>query len=203
MAKDRSAEGGRGGSAEGPAVWPVIARLLAEAGPLLIFFVAYKLFGFMMATATFMVAALVSTAVSWYRKQPLPLLPAFATAAALISGGLTLGLDEERYLKMRPTVLNGIYGLALLGSLLMNKPLLKIVLEGPLMLTDKAWRALTWRTGIFLIALAVANEFIWRTQSTAFWVNFKVFAVLPLDIGFALSQWPFIRRHQSSPADDS
>lgn len=202
MIEERSADGERGGSAGVPALWPLATRLLTELGPLLVFFAGYKLFGFMVATAAFVVAVAVSTLLSWYKQGRLPLLPAFAMVVALITGGLTLGLGEERFLKMRPTLINALYGLVLLGSLLADKLLMKMVLEGPLQLTEAGWRGLSWRTGIFLIALAVANEVIWRTQPTALWVNFKVFAVLPLDILFMLSQWPFIRRQWCAPADD-
>lgn len=202
MTGARGTDEAGGRSAARPAPWPIIGQLLAELGPLLVFFVAYKLFGFMLAAAAFAVATAASTAISWYRQRRLPLLPAFATAVALISGGLTLGLEEERYLKMRPTVLNGFYGLALFGSLLLNKPLLNIMLGRTVMLTDKAWRGLTWRTALFVVALAAANEVIWRTQSTEFWVNFKVFGVLPLDLAFILSQWPYIKRHWNPSPED-
>lgn len=195
MNDSRGTDSGRAGANEGPALWPVAGRLLAELGPLIVFFGVYKLWGFMLATAAFVVAMVATTGISWYSRRRLPLLPAFAAAVALVTGGLTLGLGEEYFLKIRPTLMNGIYGLTLLGSLLTNKPLLKMVLEGPLMLEEKAWRSLTWRTGLFLLAIAVANEVIWRTQPTELWVNFKVFAVLPLDLAFILSQWPFVKHH--------
>lgn len=178
-----------------PSARPIIIRILYELGPLLTFFASYKLFGFMAATAVFLAALTASTLISWYAHGRIPLLPALGTVVALIAGGLTLGLEAEQFIKMRLTILNGLYALSLLFSLRLNRSLLERVLQGPLRLTESGWRGLTWRAGVFLIFLAAANEIVWRTQSTDFWVNFKVFCVIPLDVLFVLSQWPYIKRH--------
>lgn len=190
-----------GGSDKGPAPKAILGRLMLEFGPLLAFFAGYKAFGFMPATSIFMAAIVFSMGFSWLRRRRLPVLPAFTAAVALAMGGLTLAFHEELFVKLRPTVINGIYALGLMGSMLLHKPLLRQVFQGTLRLTDKGWRGLTWRAAIFLLLLAATNELVWRTQPTDVWVNFKVFGIIPLDVLFALSQWRYVKRHwRAEPA---
>lgn len=183
----------------GPEVAPVAKRLAIEMAPLLVFFGTYELSGFMTATAAFMVAVLLVTGVSYALERRLPVVPAVATVAALVTGALTLGLEEQFFVKIRPTVLNGLYGSFVLGSMLTGHNLLERVLGGSLRLTDEGWRGLAWRVGLFLLCLAACNELVWRSFSTDVWVSFKVFAIVPLDALFALALWPYVKCHWSEP----
>jgi intracellular septation protein len=90
-----------------------------------------------------------------------------------------------------------LFGLVLLGGLLFGRPLLALVLDSMLSLTEEGWRKLTFRWGLFFLALAVLNEIVWRTQTTDFWVGFKVFGIMPLTVLFALAQTPLLMRHEA------
>jgi intracellular septation protein len=116
----------------------------------------------------------------------------------VVFGGLTLALQNEIFIKLKPTIVNTMFGLILLGGLYFRKPLLAIVLDSMFELTDEGWRKLTLRWALFFFALAALNEIVWRTQTTDFWVSFKVFGIMPLTILFALSQTPLLLRHDAS-----
>lgn len=173
----------------------ILRRLFAEFGPLLVFFAAFKAFDFMVATAVFLAAVAAVTISSWVAQRRLPILPVFGLLVTSIAGALTLALDSEFFMKLRPTVVNGLYGAACLLSLVIGRPALKTVLGGPLDMDSGGWRGLTLMTGLYLTCLAALNELVWRTQPTTTWVDFKVFGIIPLDMIFALAMWPYIRRH--------
>lgn len=160
--------------------WPAIAAL---GGP--IFF----------ATATFIVATLIALAVSYTLTRRLPLMPFVTAIVVVVFGGLTLWLHDETFIKVKPTIIYVLFGAALLGGLAFGKSLLGYVFDAVFRLTDEGWRKLTVRWGLFFFALAVLNEIVWRTTTTDTWVNFKVFAVLPITFAFALLQVRLINRY--------
>ena len=94
-----------------------------------------------------------------------------------------------------------MFGLVLLGGLWLGRPLLAVVLDSMFDLTDEGWRKLTLRWALFFFVLAALNEIVWRTQSTDFWVSFKVFGIMPLTIAFALAQTPLLMRHEAKKAN--
>jgi intracellular septation protein len=113
-----------------------------------------------------------------------------------VFGGLTLILQDELFIKLKPTIVNVLFGLILLGGLAAGKSFLKSVLGEAFAMTDEGWRKLTWRWAVFFFALALANEFVWRNFSTDQWVTFKVFGIMPLTILFSLTQLPTMLRHR-------
>jgi intracellular septation protein len=122
----------------------------------------------------------------------------------VIFGGLTLYLQDATFIKMKPTVLYAFFGVVLIGGLRFNRLFIKYVFEQAFDLSDEGWRKLTWRWGLFFLALAVLNEAVWRNFSTAIWVDFKVFGIMPLIFLFALAQTPLVLRHQvETPHSDS
>lgn len=177
----------------------ILARRIAvEAGPLLAFFAAFNLSGIFVATGVFMAATVIAVAVSLRAEERWPILPFISLALVLAFGGLTLLTDDSRFIMVRPTVVNGLYGLALLGSLAFERPLLERLLSPGLRLDRKGWRKLTLRLGAFFILQAVLNEIAWRGFGLEIWVLFKTFATIPLNIAFALSQVPLVKAHRLS-----
>jgi intracellular septation protein len=191
-------------------------KLALEMGPLILFFFANSrpaLFaplvspllpaavatgekaGIFAATAVFMVAILVALVVSYVLTRHLPVMAMVTAVVVVVFGGLTLILQDDTFIKMKPTIIYVLFGGVLLGGLLFNKPLLAIVFDAVFDLTEEGWRKLTLRWAIFFLALAVLNEIVWRTQTTDFWVSFKVFGVVPLTFIFAAFQFPLLQRY--------
>ena len=175
-------------------------KLLLELGPLGCFFLASWRYGLHVATGVLMVGVVVTLAASYALTRRLPIMPVVTAIAVLVFGALTFYFDNPVFIKIKPTVINAIFGTALLGGLLFDKPLLPIVLDSALHLDEAGWRKLTFRWGVFFFVLAALNEVVWRTQSDVFWSGFKVFGTMPLTVVFALSQVPLIMRHESKPA---
>ena len=173
-----------------------LQKLALEMGPLVLFFIVNAKFGIFPATGVLMVAALVALAASYALFKRLPIMPVVTALAVTIFGGLTFYFDSELFIKLKPTIVNSLFGAALLGGLAMGKPLLPVVLDSMLHLSEEGWRKLTLRWGVFFFVLAAINEIVWRTQTTDFWVSFKVFGVMPLTMAFAISQARLIMRHE-------
>lgn len=185
-----------------------LPKLALEMGPLVIFFLVNsygdRWFGIaatqrlFLATGVFIVAVLVSLAVTWSLVRKLPVMPLVSAVVVTVFGGLTLVLHDELFIKLKPTIVNTLFGLALLWGVLTGRNLLKIVLDSVFDLTEEGWRRLTWRWSLFFFVLAAINEVVWRTQTTDFWVAFKVWGIMPLTMAFALAQMPLIMRHDAS-----
>lgn len=178
---------------------PQIRRLALDLGPLFIFFAAFQFAGIFAATAIFMVAVLATLALGWHLEKKLSPIPLITAILVVIFGGLTLYLRNDVFIKMKPTVLYMIFGVTLLGGLSFNRLFIKYVFAEAFDLTEKGWRSLTWRWGIFFLALAVLNEAVWRNTSTATWVSFKVWGIMSLIFLFALAQTPFLLKHHVDP----
>jgi len=171
-------------------------KLALDLGPLLIFFAANAVFGIFTATGIFMAAMLIVIATGIAIERKISPMPLITGAVVLVFGGLTLWLSNDIFIKIKPTILYTMFAAMLLGGLVLNRLFIKLLLGQTLRLPDIAWRALTWRWSLFFIALALLNEFVWRNVSTDTWVAFKVWAIFPLTLLFALAQTPFIARHQ-------
>jgi intracellular septation protein len=175
---------------------PQFRRLALDLGPLFVFFIAYRFFDIYVATGVFMVAVLVALALDYLLEGKLSPVPIMTAILVLIMGGLTLYLKNDVFIKMKPTALYLLFGLLLLGGMAFNRLFLKYLLSLGFEMPDTAWRRLTLRYGIFFLALAVANEIIWRNFPTDVWVNFKVWGVMPLILLFSVTQAPFLMKHQ-------
>jgi intracellular septation protein len=190
----------------GPSRLNPAVKLALELGPLVLFFLgnAYgDRFGFVetqrifVATGVFIVATLVSLGVHFALVRRLPIMPVVSGVVVLVFGGLTLFLQDEHFIKLKPTIVNTMFGLILLAGLYWRKPILAVVLDSMLDLTEEGWRKLTFRWALFFFVLAILNEVVWRTQTTDLWVKFKVFGIMPLTVAFALAQTPLIIRHEA------
>jgi intracellular septation protein len=185
-------------------------KLALELGPILVFFFANlrgewlvnhfpvlgKLGGpLFVATAFFMVATVASLIVSKIVVKHLPLMPFVSGAIVLVFGGLGIYLQNELFIKMKPTIINTLFGVVLLGGLFFGKSLLGYVFNAAFRLDDEGWRKLTFRWGLFFLFLAVLNEVVWRNFSDDAWITFKVWGTMPITILFTMSQMPLIMKH--------
>jgi intracellular septation protein len=192
-----------------------LLKLALEMGPLILFFfansrpalftpfvapllpasVAAERAGIFVATAVFMVAILVSLAVSYALTRHLPVMAMITAVVVVVFGTLTLVLHDDTFIKMKPTIIYILFGGLLLIGLAFGRSLLAVVFDSVFDLNEEGWRKLTLRWAIFFLALAVLNEIVWRTQSTDFWVSFKVFGVVPLTFVFAAFQYPLLQKY--------
>ncbi len=175
-------------------------KLALDLGPLLIFFFANSRFGIFTATAAFMVAALLALAVSYALTKHLAVMPLVTAFIVVVFGGATLILHDETFIKLKPTIIYVLFGVVLMGGLVFKKPLLEIVFDSVFNITEEGWRKLTLRWALFFFALAALNEIVWRTQTTDFWVSFKVFGVVPLTLLFGALQYPLLMKHDVEKA---
>lgn len=175
---------------------PPSVKALVEYGPLAAFFVAYVGWDLRVATIAIMVATAGALAVSFAVNRRIPVMPLVTAGVIGVFGGLTLALNDEVFIKMKPTIIQGLIALVLLGGLLIGRPLLRPVLGSAWPMTDAGWHKITRNFGVFFLCMAVLNEAVWRTQSTDVWVSFKVFGILALTFVFTLSQIPVVSRHR-------
>jgi intracellular septation protein len=176
-------------------------RLALEAGPLLLFFIANQTAGIMPATAVFMAATVVAVVLSIKLEKRWPIMPMVGCVFVLIFGGLTLWLDNDLFIKLKPTVVNLLFAAILFTGLATGRNFLKLMMGTVFELTELGWRILTWRWAVFFVVLAAINEVVWRGFSTEFWAGFKLFGILPLTLVFAMAQMPVLMRHQEKAAD--
>jgi intracellular septation protein len=178
-------------------------KLVLELGPLAVFFFANGKFGIYAATGAFMVAVTAALVASWILTRRLAVMPLVTGAVVAVFGTLTLVLHDDTFIKLKPTIVNGLFGVILLGGLLFGKSLLGYVFDSAFKLDETGWRKLTFRWGLFFLFLAVLNEAIWRTQTTDFWVAFKAWGMMPITLVFTAFQLPLITRHAIEPIGSS
>ncbi|SFD57421.1 intracellular septation protein [Bosea sp. CRIB-10] len=183
-----------------------LVKLALEFGPLAVFFFVNsygdRWFGvaedrrIFVATGIFIAASLIALALSKIVMNHLPRMAIVNAVVVTVFGGLTLALDDAFFIKVKPTIVNTLFGCILLGGLYFGRSLLALVLDSVLQLDEEGWRRLTLRWGLFFFVLAALNEVVWRTQTQDFWVAFKVWGVMPLTMIFALAQTPLILKHE-------
>ncbi|HLA20252.1 MAG TPA: septation protein A [Pseudolabrys sp.] len=179
-----------------------LLKLALDIGPLVLFFAANAKFGIYVATGAFMVAVLIALAVSYSPTRHIAIMPLVTAVIVLVFGGLTLILHDDLFIKLKPTIIYVLFGGTLLAGLALGKPFLSILFDQMFHLTAEGWRKLTWRWSLFFFALALLNEIVWRTQTTDFWVSFKLFGVVPLTFVFGALQMPLINKY-SAPSSSS
>lgn len=173
----------------------VAGKLLIELGPLLVFFGVNAAYGIFVGTAAFMVATLLALGVAWWLYRKVPVMPIVSAGLVLAFGGLTLYLQDDTFIKIKPTIVYTMFAVLLIGGLFAGKHVLALLFGPVFNLTDEGWRKLTIRWAIFFVAMAVLNEFVWRSFSTDTWVSFKAFGFLPITFVFAMSQVPLMQRY--------
>jgi intracellular septation protein len=173
-----------------------LLKLVLEVGPLAVFFLVNGRFGIFTATGVFMVATIISLVGSMALLRRVPVMPLVTAGCVLIFGGLTLYLQNEMFIKMKPTIVNLLFAGALGTGLLLGRSLMKIILGEVIHLHDEGWRLLTLRWTGFFIALAILNEIVWRGFSTDTWAAFKLFGVMPITFLFMMSQVGLLQKYQ-------
>jgi intracellular septation protein len=177
-----------------------VFKLATELGPLIVFFVANAKFNLFVATGAFMVAIVAAMIASYVVVRHVPVMAIVTAVIVLVFGTLTLVLHDETFIKVKPTMVYGLFAVILGGGLLFGRSFIAILFDQVFNLTPRGWRILTMRWALFFFAMALLNELIWRTQSTDFWVNFKVFGAIPITMVFAIFQMPVIKRYHLEPA---
>jgi intracellular septation protein len=167
-------------------------RLLLDIGPLVLFFVTYKFADIFWATGVLMLGVSAALLVGWINEKRFRVMPVITLVLVLFFGGLTLYFRDSTFIKMKPTAIYLLFALALGGGAAFGQYYLKVVFDGAFEMPDAVWRTLSWRWTGFFVSLAVLNELIWRNFSESIWVNFKVFGLLPLTLGFAIANMPLM-----------
>lgn len=164
-------------------------KFAVDLGPLLVFFIANKLGGLFVATAAVMVATIVAMAISWVKERHISVMTIVSAGIITVFGGLTLWLKDETFIKMKPTLIYGLFAVVLLGGLARGRSYLQLVLGSAMPgLPEAVWRKLTLNWGLFFVALMGVNEVARRVLVTDDWVNLKVWGLPLATILFALSQ---------------
>jgi intracellular septation protein len=176
-----------------------LVKLALELGPLIVFFIVNARADIFVGTAWFMGAMVLSLLLSWLLLRKVAVMPLVTGVVVLVFGGLTLFLQDATFIKIKPTVVNALFAVLLLGGLVFRQSLLRFVFGDVYKLKPEGWTILTLRWGLFFIFLAVLNEVVWRNFSTDFWVAFKVWATMPLTLVFAMLQLPVLTKYAPEP----
>ena len=173
---------------------PSWLRFAVDYGPIAAFFIAYSMADLFVATASIMVVTVVALGLSYVVERRIPKMPLITAAIIGVFGGLTLWLQDETFIKMKPTIIHCIFGAVLSGGLFANRYFLKSILGAVWQMTEQGWWVLTLRYAAFSFFLAALNEAVWRTQSTDVWVSFKVFGLIGLTFAFIIIQMPLLKK---------
>ena len=174
-------------------------KFITDFGPLLVFLFFYYNSdkNLKIAIPPFIIATIIAIAIVWLLEKKIPMVPLIGGILITLFGGLTIYFDNPIFIYIKPTIINILFGLALLfGKYFTKEPILKKILGKSIMLSDEGWSILNKRWIIFFFALAFVNELVWRTQSEEFWVNFKVWGILPLTIIFTAFQISIINKYK-------
>ena len=176
-----------------------LLKFITDFGQLLVFFFFYynNDKSLIIAIPPFIIATIISLALVWILEKKIPMVPLISGILITFFGGLTIYFDNPVFIYIKPTIINILFGLALLfGKYFTNEPILKKILGKSIILADEGWNILTKRWTIFFFSLALLNELVWRTQSEEFWVNFKVWGLLPITFVFTAFQVSLITKYK-------
>ena len=172
-------------------------KFITDFGPLLIFFIFYYQSGLNLRVAIppLIIATLLSLAIIYLLEKKVAFMPLASGIVITFFGGLTLYFDNPVFIYIKPTIINILFGITLFfGKYISKEPLLKKILGKSLPLSDEGWKILNNRWMYFFFSLAILNEIVWRTQTEEFWVNFKVWGILPITFLFTAFQIGLINK---------
>ncbi len=176
-----------------------IIKFATDFGPLLVFFIIYfnNENNLKIAIPPFIIATLIALIIVYVLEKRIPMVPLASGILVTFFGGLTLYFDNKIFFYMKPTIINILFAAILFfGKFFTQKPLLKIFFQNTLSLENEGWKKLNYRWILFFLFMAILNEIVWRTQTEAFWVNFKVWGLLPISFVFAAIQVPLINKYK-------
>jgi intracellular septation protein len=193
--------------ADGKKINPMV-KLALELGPIILFFAGFSRMkdqtfmifgteysGFIVMTAVFIAMIAASTGILWALTGKLSRMQLMTLVLVIVMGGLSVWLNDERFIKMKPTLLYVAFGSILGFGLLQGKSYLSAVMDEALPLQPEGWLILTRRLTAFFFALAIANEAVWRLMSTEAWVNFKTFGLTAALFAFFMTQGKIFERY--------
>ena len=172
-------------------------KQLFEFFPLIVFFVVYYKSDkdlYLSITAV-IIATLISLVALYIKERKISTMMLVSTVILVVFGGLSIFLKNDIFFKMKPTIINALFAIILIGSTFFNKPVLKMLLNSSMKLTDQGWSLMNKLWSGFFIFLALLNEIVWRTQTTDVWVNFKVFGIMGITIVFTIIQIPLLKKY--------
>ena len=186
------------------------AKLAVEMGPLAVLagtFIVAKLAvadgrELIYATIAFIPCTLLALAYSYAVERKVSPMAVVTAILVTALGGLTIYLDDDTFIKQKPTYVSGAIGSILLIGLAFGRPLVKFIMQGTIQMEDEGWRKLTLRWGLFMLFLAGMNEVVWRNFSDGIWLTYKIVGIVPLTVGFLLSQAPLMSEYGVEPAKD-
>jgi len=191
-------------SGDAPEISPLL-KIGLELGPLVIFFVSFNwlkdpddavnLDALIWATGIFIVALLTAMAVTWALTKKLSRMAVITAAVVVVMGGLTVLLEDETFLKMRPTIVNCAFAAVLTFGLLRGQSYLQYLIGELLPLEREGWMKLTRNWAIYFAFVVIVNEIVWRSVDTDTWVTVKTFVYPVLAFGFMMAQTPLISRY--------
>ena len=176
-----------------------LLKFVTDFGPLLVFLLFYYNSdkNLEIAIPPFIIATILALIVVWILEKKIPMVPLIGGILITLFGGLTIYFNNPIFIYIKPTIINILFGLAILfGKYFSNEPVLKKILEKSLSLTDEGWKILNDRWMYFFFSLALINEIVWRTQTEEFWVNFKVWGLLPITFVFSAFQISLINKYK-------
>ena len=176
-----------------------LIKFITDFGPLAVFFFVYYNSGknLKIAIPPLIIATIISLIIFWVIEKKLPMVPLIGCFLISLFGGLTIYYNNPIFIYMKPTIINILFGLLLLfGRFFTNEPILKKILGKSIPINDNGWKLLSDRWMFFFFFLAILNEFIWRTQSEEFWVNFKVWGMLPITLVFTAFQIGLLNKYK-------
>jgi len=174
-------------------------KFVTDIGPLVVFFLFYynNDKNLKIAIPPLIVATIIAVLIIWILEKKIPMVPLLSGILITLFGGLTIYFDNPIFIYMKPTIINTLFALALLfGKYFTNDPILKKLLGKSIPINDVGWKILNNRWMYFFFGLAILNEIVWRTQSEEFWVNFKVWGMLPITFIFTAFQIGLINKYK-------
>ena len=175
-------------------------KFLTDFGPLIIFFYYYYDSGkdLKVAIPPLIIATILALTLVWFLEKKIPKIPLLGGLLITLFGGLTIYFNNPIFIYIKPTIINVLFGLALIfGKFFSQEPVLKKLMGKSISLTNEGWEILNKRWIYFFFALAILNELVWRTQSEEFWVNFKVWGLLPITFIFTAFQIGLINKYKT------